>query len=225
VTRARFAIGLVFACLALTACGTLTRAGRSASESVTQAGLALGVACALKASAWPAVAVIGALVVARWGWRHAGRFVANAATVVIGVSVPVLLGPTAGAMVAQAAGFPMADSVFASPANAPTPGVLLAHGGPVATLVGDALMLLVAVALLAALVWRPPRTLTLAAVFLAAALVAAMLVLPTSRAGYLLYPVVLLVLALRGRRRASRPTDVLAQRVQPPASVAIIQNP
>ena len=168
---------------------------------MSQAGLALGVACAIKASAWPAVAVIGALVVARWGWRHAGRFAANAAAVVVGTALPVLVGPTARAMIAQAAGFPMAESGFSSPANAPTPGVLLAHGGHLAKLAGYGLMLLVAGLLVAWLVVRPPRTLARAAAFLALALTAAALVLPTSRGGYLLYPVVLLVLALRGRRR------------------------
>lgn len=187
-------VGLLCLSIALAARGRLS-----------QAGLALGVACALKASAWPAVAVIAAFVVARWGWRHAGRFVANATAVVVGVSLPVLVGPTASAMVAQAAGFPMAHSTFASPADSPTPGVLLSHGGPTAKLVGYALMLVVAAALLVALVRRPPRTLTGTAAFLALALTAAMLVLPTSRAGYLLYPVALLGLALRGRRRAPGP--------------------
>lgn len=69
------------------------------------------------------------------------------------MSLPVLVGPTAKAMFAQAAGFPMASSTFASPANAPTPGVLLAHGGPGAKLARYALMLR------AALAYRPPRTL------------------------------------------------------------------
>jgi len=187
-------VGLLALSLALAARGRLS-----------QAGLALGVASALKASAWPAVAVIGAFVIARWGWRHAGRFAANATAVVVGVSLPVLVGPTARAMFAQAAGFPMANSTFASPADSPTPGVLLAHGGPTAKLAGYALMLLVVLALLVALAYRPPRTLARAGAFLALALTAAMLVLPTSRAGYLLYPVVLLVLALRGRQRIPGP--------------------
>lgn len=188
-------VGLLCLSIALAARGRLS-----------QAGLALGVACALKASAWPAVAVIAAFVIARWGWRHGARFIANATAVVLGISLPVLVGPTASAMFAQAAGFPMASSTFASPAESPTPGVLLSHAGPTAKLLGYALMLVVATALLAALVRRPPRTLTGTAVFLAVALTAAMLVLPTSRAGYLLYPVALLGLALRGRRRPSGPS-------------------
>ncbi len=150
--------------------------------------------------------MIAAFVIARWGWRHGARFIANATAVVVGVSLPVLVGPTAAAMFAQAAGFPMASSTFASPAESPTPGVLLSHAGPTAKLVGYALLLLVVVALVVALVRRPPRTLTGTAVFLAVALTAAMLVLPTSRAGYLLYPVALLGLALRGRRRPSGPS-------------------
>lgn len=189
-------VGLLCLSLALAARGRMS-----------QAGLALGVACALKASAWPAVAVIAALVVARWGWRHAGRFALNAGAVVVGTALPVLVGTTGMAMVAQAAGFPMAESGIDSPAAAPTPGVLLAHGGPAAKVAGYALMLLVAGALVAWLVVRPPRTLARAAGFLALALAAASLVLPTSRGGYLLYPVALLVLALRGRRRVPGPTS------------------
>ena len=183
-------------------CLSLALAARGRSS---QAGLALGLACTLKASAWPAVAVIGALMVARWGWRHAGRFAANATVVVLGSTLPVLLGPTARAMLDQAAGFPMAAGGIASPASAPTPGVLLAHGGPVAKIAGYVLMLLVAAALLAWLARRPPRTLARAAGFLALALTAAALVLPTSRGGYAVYPVVLTALALRGRRRAAGP--------------------
>ncbi|HWB37647.1 MAG TPA: hypothetical protein VHA75_16655, partial [Rugosimonospora sp.] len=125
--------------------------------------------------------------------------------VLVGVSLPVLVGPTARAMIDQAAGFPMAENGIASPAAAPTPGVLLAHGGPVAKIAGYALMLLVAAALVAWLVARPPRTPARAAGFLALALAAAALVLPTSRGGYALYPVILLVLALRSRHRASGP--------------------
>ena len=52
-----------------------------------------------------------------------------------------------------------------------------------------------------------------------------MLVLPTSRAGYLLYPVALLGLALRGRRRAPGPhaaptwSQARAELLVPAASV------
>lgn len=209
-------VGLLCLSLALAARGRMS-----------QAGLALGVACALKASAWPAVAVIGALVVARWGWRHAGRFAANAAAVIVGTALPVLVGPTARAFVAQAAGFPMAESGIDSPADAPTPGVLLAHGGPAAKVAGYALMLLVAAALVAWLVVRPPRTLARAAGFLALALTVAALVLPTSRGGYLLYPVALLVLGLRGRQRSAGPPTAapLWSRLHPDRLVPALPGP
>lgn len=186
-------------------CLSIALAGRG---SVPQAGLVLGVACALKASAWPALAVVGALVVVRYGWRHAGRFVANALAVLAGTVIPVLVSPTARAALAQVAGFPMGTGTIASPASAPTPGVLLAHGGAVARFAGYLLLGVVAAALVAWLVLRPPHTLASAGAFLAVALTAAALVLPTSRGGYLLYPAVLGTLALRGRRRHPAPVGL-----------------
>ena len=169
----------------------------AARGRATVAGLALGVACSLKASAWPAVAVIGVLVLMRSDWRRAARFAAVALAVTAAAVLPVLLGPTGGAMMEQVAGFPMRAGAILSPASAPTPGVLLAAGGPQARLIGYALLALAVGACAGWLVMRPPRTAARAAWMLALALTAAALVLPTSRAGYVLYPVVLAAVAVR----------------------------
>jgi phosphatidylinositol alpha-1,6-mannosyltransferase len=187
-------VGLL--CLAI----ALAADGREA-----QAGLVLGIASALKASAWPAVVVVAVLVVARFGWRRAARLGTNAVAVLVGVTLPVLVGPTGRAMIAQAAGFPMAQDSLKSPADAPTPGVLLANGGPMLRLAGDALLLLTVLALCTWLTTRPPRTAFRAAGAAAVALTAAALVLPTSRFGYVVYPIVFTVFALRARRVPARP--------------------
>lgn len=181
-------LGLLCLALALAAHGHAARAG-----------LALGAACAMKAAAWPAFAVVLALLVVRYGWPRALRLAAVSAAVVGATVAPVLAGPTARTAVAQVAGFPMGAGSIASPATAPTPGVLLATGGPAARVVGLVLLGLVAAAFALRLVVRPPHTTAAAAAFLAVALTVAALVLPTSRAGYALYPAVLLWLALRAR--------------------------
>lgn len=162
-----------------------------------RAGVALGVACTLKATAWPALAVLGAFVVVRFGWRRAARCVGVAVAIGAAAVLPVLVGPTARSAIGQVAGFPLAASAIASPAAAPTPGVLLSAGGTATRVVGYVLLGLVAAGFAGWLVVRPPRTVARAAWTLALALSAAALVLPTSRPGYAVYPLALAALALR----------------------------
>jgi hypothetical protein len=189
------------------ACLAIALAGRG---RLVSSGLAIGLACSLKASAWPALAVVGMLVVARHGWQPARRFAATAATVVAGTTLPVLLGHGGRALIAQAVAFPLGLGALTSPAAAPAPGVLLAGGGAVARAVGYALLAAVIVACAAWLVLRPPRTAAGAAAFLAAAMLAAALVMPTSRGGYLIYPAVLGALAVRAGALDALPAAVAA---------------
>lgn len=160
-----------------------------------EAGLVVGLATTLKQSAWPAVAVTVALAATLAGAAAARRCAAIATVTLAVVMIPVLAGPTGGSAFAQMAGFPLATTCITSPATSPTPGVLLASGGPVLRAVGFAVLALAVIGLTVALVRRPPRNLLAACTFLAVAETVAMLVLPTSRAGYLVYPVVLLLLA------------------------------
>lgn len=180
------------------------------------AGLALGAAAALKQSAWPGVAVAVALLAVLAGPAAARRCALVAGAAVVAVLLPVLLGPAGRSALGQLAGFPLAASQFVSPATSPTPGVLLANGGPAARLVGLALLVGAVLAIAVALVRRPPRGLAQAAAFLALSETVAALVLPTSRFGYVVYPAVLLLWAIplsagRRKQRPVRPALPMAQ--------------
>jgi hypothetical protein len=170
------------------------------------AGLVLGLAAALKQSAWPAAAVAIALLTVVAGTGAAWRCALVACTVVALAVVPVIVVPTAASAVGQLAGFPLGAGGIASPATTPTPGVLLARAGPVARLVGLGVLGATVLTLAVWLLRCPPRSLAGAATLGASAETLAALVLPTSRAGYLVYPVVLLLFAwTAGREPPDKP--------------------
>lgn len=198
-------IGLVCLGLAMTA----------RAEPVA-AGLLLGGAAALKQAAWPAVAVSVALLAVLACTAAAWRCALIAIATVGAVLVPVLVGPVGSSALAQLAGFPLAASQFVSPAASPTPGVLLAGAGPAGRIVGSALLAAVILGIAVWLVYRPPRDLAQAAATLALAEIIAMLFLPTSRFGYLVYPAVLLLWAAPVSARRFRGTVMLGAG-QPPA--------
>jgi hypothetical protein len=165
------------------------------------AALAAGMACALKAIAWPAVPVIAALAAAR-GARIGWRFTVTAA--VTAVAAMAAAGPAAlsdpGATVQNAILFPLGLTSHRSPAASPLPGRLLASTGPAGKWAALTL-LAVAVAVFAWWLARhPPHTARTAAVLLAAGLTAAVTLAPAARWGYYAYP-----LALLGWLRLSRP--------------------
>ncbi len=188
-------------------CLGLALAARGRPEA---AGAVLGMAAILKQSAWPGIVVAVALLAATAGAPAARRCALVSCAVLAAVLVPVLLGPTGAAALAQIAGFPLGTVGIASPATSPTPGVLLAGAGPVGQALGFAL-LAAAVGGLTTWLWRrPPSQLAGAAAFLALAETVAVLVLPTSRAGYLVYPVVLLLFA--HSVRTPEPEPLLAGR-------------
>ncbi|MGH3897981.1 MAG: hypothetical protein ACRDTA_06925 [Pseudonocardiaceae bacterium] len=184
-------IGLVCLGLAMTARARPVAAGfvlvRPRSSSFV-----LGVAAALKQAAWPAVAVSVALLAVLTSAPAARRCALTAVATVLGVLIPVLLGPVGPSALAQLAGFPLAASQFAFPAASPTPGVLLASAGSTGRIVGLAILAAAILGIAAWLVSRPPRDLARAAAILALAETIAVLLLPTSRFGYLAFPAVLL---------------------------------
>ena len=170
-------------------------------DAALAAGLAAGMACALKAIAWPAVPVIAALAAAR-GARVGWRFTVTAA--VTAVAAMAAAAPAAlsdpGATVQNAILFPLGLTSRRSPAASPLPGRLLASEGPAGKWAALA-VLAVAVAVFAWwLARRPPHTARSAAVLLAAGLTAAVTLAPAARWGYYAYP-----LALLGWLRLSAP--------------------
>ncbi|MFJ4792404.1 glycosyltransferase 87 family protein [Kitasatospora purpeofusca] len=157
------------------------------------AGWALALACALKWTAWPAVAVVVALLAATTGRRAALR---AAVTAVAGTAALVL--PSAlrspGPLLQQVFAFPTGRGDLPTPAGSPLPGRLLADLGPVGWYAAVALLLLAGAAVARSLVSRPPRDTRAAADRLALGLALAFLLAPAGRFGYLALPALLLLL-------------------------------
>jgi len=165
-------------------------------ERAFAAGLAIGAAAALKLFAWPAAVVIAFLL-----WRggdlrgqrsmNGRRYLAGFALPVAATMLPVLAVDARG-FFDNVIAFGLGHGVVTSPAQSPLPGFLVAQYVPGGDLIAPALLGLAAL-VIAGLIWvRPPVTAASAALWCAAGLSAAFLLMPSTRFGYLLYPVVLL---------------------------------
>lgn len=201
----------------------------------TGSGVAVGTAAALKLFAWPVAVVLLIHAVAigfaperrwqsgpagrrdgragRWDAAPARRLALPAIGIPVAVLLPVVLvGPAA--VWENVVRFPLGMGLVASPAASPLPGHLVATSVPGGRWVAAALLGLAAVALV---VWawrRPPRTAAAAASLCAAGLLVAILLMPATRFGYLLYPAGLAVWAVAvgrvaGTSRLAVPSEVL----------------
>ena len=160
----------------------------AATDRYGWAGIAVGAAAACKLFAFPVVAVL-ALAAGR------GRRLLPAAS---GLPLLVLIPPLlvdAGAFVENVIRFPLGRGIVQSPAQSPFPGYLIAQNVPGGRYIAAALLVAVAAAITVRLVRRPPRTAAAAALICGYGLLAAILLMPTTRFGYLLYPVAFLVWA------------------------------
>ncbi|MEU1379576.1 glycosyltransferase 87 family protein [Streptomyces albidoflavus] len=171
------------------------------------AGLALALACSLKWTAWPALAVVAALLAHRAGLGAAvrGTGVAVAGTV-LAVLPSALLAP--GPLVEQVFAFPTGRGEWETPAASPLPGRLLADLGPFGWYAAMTLLAAGGVAVAVSLWVRPPTGLVPAADRLAVGLCTAFLLAPAGRFGYLALPVLLSVWA----RLAEAPSRVAPAR-------------
>ncbi|BCB85968.1 glycosyltransferase 87 family protein [Phytohabitans suffuscus] len=154
------------------------------------AGVAVGLAAALKLFAWP-VAVVLLVHALTAGRRSAGRLAAGA----IGLPAVALLPAVivdATAFVDNVIRFPLGEGVVTSPAQSPFPGYLIADNLPGGRVIAGALLAGAAVAIAVWLARRPPRTAAAAAAACGYGLLAAILLMPSTRFGYLLYPVAFL---------------------------------
>ncbi|WP_243437507.1 glycosyltransferase 87 family protein, partial [Streptomyces sp. FH025] len=176
---------------------SLVRAGE---RRPVAAGLALAAACSLKWTAWPAVAVVAALLAATAGRRAALR---GTAVAVGGAALLVLPGAlrSPGPLVRQVFAFPTGRGGLPTPAASPLPGRLLADLGPPGWYAAVGLLLLAGLAVGASLLLRPPLSAAGAAHRLALGLTAAFLLAPAGRFGYLALPLVLVLLASISRER------------------------
>lgn len=157
------------------------------------AGCAVGLAAALKLFAWPVLLVLLVHAAAR-GRRAGARFAAGAIGLPILALVPAYLVNPA-ALVENVLRFPLGAGVVSSPAASPFPGYLIATGLPGGRAVAAAMLGAAGLAIGGHLVRRPPRRAAAAAIICGYGLLAAILLMPSTRFGYLLYPLALLAWA------------------------------
>ena len=100
------------------------------------------------------------------------------------------------AMVENIIRYTTGSSMVKSSAQGATPGQLIASTGLVGVWVSRSLLLLAGVAMLLWMVKRPPATMARTFWMCAVGLMAAMLLMPASRFGYLIYPAFLAAGAL-----------------------------
>jgi len=170
---------------------------KSAATRIAGSGVALGVACDLKSTAWLAVPVMAAMFAARDGARAACRFLA--ALVVTAVVLIALLDPAmlfrrgaAAALVQNSVLFPLGLTRYKTPAESLLPGHLLTTMGAAGHVASVGLLLAAGLAVAASLVIRPPRDVPAAIWRLAIGLALIFLLGPNVRFGYFIYPLGLL---------------------------------
>ncbi|WP_018680690.1 glycosyltransferase 87 family protein [Actinokineospora enzanensis] len=159
------------------------------------AGALAAVLVTMKLTAVPAAAVLAIGVLASRGSRALAVFLGSLAVVGAAIVLPVLLvDPTA--FVEHVVKFPVGLGRASSPASSPLPGHLLAGLGPVGHTAALVLLGLAACVVACWVAVRPPRTAADAVLRVAVGLGAAIVLLPATRWGYLVYPVALLGAAL-----------------------------
>ncbi|MGW3651504.1 glycosyltransferase 87 family protein [Streptomyces sp. NPDC000878] len=182
-------LGLALAGRAGSGPGASARVG---TGSGVAAGLAIGAAAALKWTAWPLLPVALILIAVTAGRSTAVRATATALLTAAAAVIPVALADP-HAFVEHVVLFPLGKGGIQSPATSPLPGHLLAEYVPHGFVLAVALLVASAVAVAASLVVRPPHTVRAAADRLAIGLGLAMCLIPATRFGYLVYPIVLAV--------------------------------
>lgn len=171
-------------------CLGLALAGRAARGNwpwVAGAGLAIGLAAAMKATAWPAVAVVGLLVAVRLGWRAVAWFTAAMLGAILVTDGPAVAAHPA-ATVVNTVLYPLGLARAASPAASMLPGHMLAGAGTWGHWTALALMALAGAGVGLSLIIRPPRDAHGAGWRLALGLTLLFVLAPASRVGYFVYP-------------------------------------
>ena len=169
-------------------------------------GVAVGAAGALKLFAWPVVLVLLVLAVRQGAWR---RYAVGALAVPLLAFLPTLKNPAA--FLENVIRFPSGQGLVASPAQSPLPGHLIAAYVPAGRTIAQVLLLLAGVAVAGWLLRRPPDTAGEAALVSAIGLTAAIMLTPSTRFGYLIYPVAY-VAAWSALRRTRADPDVALER-------------
>ena len=197
---------IALVCLAL---GLLVRAERL----TVAAAIAIGAACAMKFTAWPALPVLAAMVWARQGVTAAVRFVAAAAGTAVALVVAFAPGlfRHPGELIPNVVLFPLGLTHHKTPAASPLPGHLLASAGSAGHAAAVGLLIAAGVGVVISLVLQPPADVRAAAVRLSIGLVLLFTLAPASRFGYYDYPLALLGwLALASPSRAEQTVPAVA---------------
>jgi hypothetical protein len=177
-----------------------------ASGRYGAAGLAVGAAAALKLFALPVLVVLAVLALTT---GNARRFLPGALGLPLLALLPAFLVDGDG-FVENVVRFPLGHGLVTSPAQSPFPGYLISQALPGGRYVAVGLLVAVALAIAVLLLRRPPRTAATAALFCGYGLLAAILLMPTTRFGYLLYPLALLIWAPALNAGLSRRTGTTA---------------
>ena len=196
--------------IALT-CLVLAWAGRG---KLVRAGLALGVACAMKTTAWAVVPVLAVMAWVRYAPRAAARLTATALAVtgiLALLAAPAALA-TPGAVKQNLIDYPMGTTKYKTVAASPLPGHLIAGLGPAGRLTVDVLLVLAVLGFVGWLVARPPRDERDAAVRLAVGYAVMFTLDPSTRFGYFAYPLALVGWLALSRRVQGKEEDAAERR-------------
>ena len=205
----------------------LTLALIAKPSGLMRAAGALGVAAAMKATAWPALPVFTAMLAARDGVRKAWRFAA--ATIVVAFGLSVLLAPLGLAnpytFLQNTVLFPLGLTKHKTPAASPLPGHLLADTGMAGHWAAVGLLVAAGVAFVVWLIVRPPRDTRAAAWRLAIGLTVMFTLAPATRWGYFVYPIGLVGWLLLTRPPAAISSiEIPAQAVSEPGVPAVARS-
>ena len=184
------------------------------------AAISLGVACAIKATAWPALPVIAAMLAARDGARAATRFAVTAsltATALAAATAPASVTAPA-ALFQNTVLFPLGLTRYQTEADSPLPGHLLAVTGPAGRWATIGLFCVISLAIGVSLVVQQPADTRSAARRLAVILAVLFTLAPDSRWGYFAYPAVLL--AFVSMAAGSQPGDPAVAQGETPWATA-----
>jgi len=183
--------------LMLLALGLIARPERWAASAA-----ALGLACAMKPTAWLAIPVIAVMLRSRDGTGAAVRYTATSVAFVVAATVPALIASPV-ATIQNTVLFPLGLTRHLTPAQSLMPGDLLARSGSLGHAFAAGLLVVAGLAIALSLVVRPPRDLRAATWRLAIGLALMFALGPAERFGYFIYPLGLAgwLLLTKGRGR------------------------
>jgi Glycosyltransferase family 87 len=184
--------------LMLLALGLIARPQRWAASAV-----ALGLACAMKPTAWLAIPVLAVMLRSRDGTRQAIRYSATALAIIVAVTLPAVIASPV-AMIQNTVLFPLGLTRHLTPAQSLMPGDLLARTGSAGHVLAAGLLIVAGLAIAVSLAVRPPRDLRAATWRLALGLALMFALGPAERFGYFIYPLGLAGWLVLTRHTAAR---------------------